>query len=129
MRSIGVYAVDYIARLCALPTRLRSTIETEPSWPLACNPGGMRCALLLGLSTLLIAQQSRFEVRSPLVVVPVSVTDGKGRFVSDLEASDFLVFDNGRAQKAVPGYHRMEVRVSRPVKMQVYARPGYWTRQ
>jgi len=61
----------------------------------------MRCALLLGLSTLLIAQQQpRFEVRSPLVVVPVSVTDAKGRFVSDLEASDFLVFDDGRTQKA-----------------------------
>ena len=61
----------------------------------------MRCALLLGLSTLLIAQQPpRFEVRSPLVMVPVSVTDAKNGFVSGLEASDFLVFDNGRAQKA-----------------------------
>ncbi len=61
----------------------------------------MRCALLIGLATLLIAQeQPRFEVRSPLVVVPVSVTDAKGNFVSDLSASDFLVFDNGRAQKA-----------------------------
>jgi VWFA-related protein len=61
----------------------------------------MRCALLLVLSTLLMAQQQpRFEVRAPLVIVPVSVTDAKGEFVSDLEASDFLVFDNGRAQKA-----------------------------
>jgi hypothetical protein len=33
-------------------------------------------------------------------VVPVSVTDDKGRFVSDLGASDFLVFDEGRVQKA-----------------------------
>ena len=56
---------------------------------------------MLGLSTVLLAQQQpRFEVRSPLVMVPVSVTDAKGGFVSDLEASDFLVFDNGRAQKA-----------------------------
>jgi VWFA-related protein len=61
----------------------------------------MRCALLLGLSTLLIAQQPpRFDVRSPLVIVPVSVTDTEGRFVNGLAASDFLVFDNGRAQKA-----------------------------
>jgi hypothetical protein len=61
----------------------------------------MRCAILLGLSTLLIAQQPpRFEARSPLVVVPVSVTYATGRLVSDLEASDFLVFDSGRAQKA-----------------------------
>ena len=61
----------------------------------------MRCALLVGVSTVLIAQQQpRFEVRSPLVIVPVSVTDASGRFVSDLAPSDFLVFDNGRAQKA-----------------------------
>src|SRR5258708_4629574 len=61
----------------------------------------MRCALLLGLSTVLIAeQQPRFDVRSPLVIVPVSVTDAEGHSVHDLGASDFLVFDNGRAQKA-----------------------------
>jgi VWFA-related protein len=33
-------------------------------------------------------------------MVPVSVTDTNGAIVSDLEASDFLVFDNGHAQKA-----------------------------
>jgi len=61
----------------------------------------MRCALLLALSVVVIAQQQpRFEVRSPLVLVPVSVKDDKGRFVNDLEASEFLVFDNGRPQKA-----------------------------
>jgi VWFA-related protein len=32
-------------------------------------------------------------------MVPVSVTDAGGRFVNDLEPSDFLVLDNGRAQK------------------------------
>jgi VWFA-related protein len=32
--------------------------------------------------------------------VPVTVTGARGKFVSVLEASDFLVFDNGRAQKA-----------------------------
>ena len=72
-----------------------------PQWLLACSVAGMRSALMLGLSTILLAQQQpRFEVRSPLVMVPVSVTDANGGFVSDLEASDFLVFDNGRAQKA-----------------------------
>ena len=45
------------------------------------------------------AQDSRFDVRSRLVVVPVSVTDLKGRSIDGLEASDFLLFDNGRAQK------------------------------
>jgi VWFA-related protein len=35
-----------------------------------------------------------------LVLVPVNVTDAKGRSVDSLEAPDFLVFDNGRLQKA-----------------------------
>ena len=33
------------------------------------------------------------------VIVPVTVTDDKGRFVSNLEAKDFRVLDEGRAQK------------------------------
>jgi Ca-activated chloride channel homolog len=33
------------------------------------------------------------------VIVPVTVTDYKGRFVSDLSASDFRIFDQGREQK------------------------------
>lgn len=60
----------------------------------------MRRALLLGFSTLLAAQQQpRFEVRSPLVMVPVTVTDEKGRFVEVLQPSDFQILDNGRPQK------------------------------
>jgi VWFA-related protein len=34
------------------------------------------------------------------VLVPVIVTDAKGRFVDDLESSDFRILDNGRIQKA-----------------------------
>jgi Ca-activated chloride channel family protein len=33
------------------------------------------------------------------VIVPVTVTDEKGRFVSNLEASDFRIFEDGREQK------------------------------
>ncbi|HEU5022723.1 MAG TPA: VWA domain-containing protein [Bryobacteraceae bacterium] len=33
------------------------------------------------------------------VIVPVTVTDSKGRFVSDLVQSDFHIFDEGREQK------------------------------
>lgn len=60
----------------------------------------MKFLLLLGLAALLAAQEPRFNVRSPLVLVPVSVKDAKGHFVHALEASDFQVLDNGRAQKA-----------------------------
>ena len=33
------------------------------------------------------------------VIVPVTVTDDKGRFVSDLEQKDFRIFDEGREQR------------------------------
>jgi VWFA-related protein len=33
------------------------------------------------------------------VIVPVTVTDEKGRFVSDLDQKDFRIFDEGREQK------------------------------
>lgn len=33
------------------------------------------------------------------VIVPVTVTDGKGRFVSDLTKDDFRIFDEGKEQK------------------------------
>jgi len=34
-------------------------------------------------------------------MVPVMVTDAKGRSVAGLEDGDFLVLDNGRAQKII----------------------------
>jgi VWFA-related protein len=61
----------------------------------------MRRAVVLAFAASLAAQDSRFEVRSRLVPVPVTVTDLKGRSIDGLEASDFLVFDNGRPQEAV----------------------------
>ena len=33
------------------------------------------------------------------VIVPVTATDSKGRFISDLVQSDFHIFDEGREQK------------------------------
>ncbi len=59
----------------------------------------MSRAVVLVFAAALAAQESRFDVRSRLVLVPVTVTDVKSRTVEGLEASDFLVFDNGRRQK------------------------------
>ena len=56
----------------------------------------MKRAALLALAVSLVAQESRFDAQSRLVLVPVTVTDREGRAVPGLEASDFLVFDNGR---------------------------------
>src|SRR5687768_17088229 len=43
-------------------------------------------------------QQPPIRVQVNEVIVPVTVTDDRGRFVSDLDRSDFHVFDEGREQ-------------------------------
>jgi VWFA-related protein len=57
---------------------------------------------LLAFSTVLaiaLAQQPPpIRVQVNEVVVPVSVTDEKGKFVSDLQQSDFKIFDQGKEQ-------------------------------
>lgn len=47
------------------------------------------------------AQPSPFRVQINEVIIPVTVTDEKGRFVSNLDAADFRVFDQNREQKIV----------------------------
>ena len=47
------------------------------------------------------AQPPRFRAQITEVIVPVTVTDEKGRFVSDLAQHDFRVFDQGKEQKIV----------------------------
>lgn len=42
---------------------------------------------------------SRIQVQVNEVIVPVTVTDAKGRFVSNLEAKDFRVLDEGKPQR------------------------------
>lgn len=44
-------------------------------------------------------EQAPIRMQVNEVIVPVTVTDEKGRFVSDLDAKDFKVFDEGRQQK------------------------------
>lgn len=55
-------------------------------------------ALAFVVSLPLVGQDVQFEVDSRLVVVPVTVTDAKGRPADGLEARDFHLFDNGRLQ-------------------------------
>lgn len=42
---------------------------------------------------------TKFVANPTEVIVPVTVTDEHGKFVSDLEARDFRIFDEGRPQK------------------------------
>jgi VWFA-related protein len=59
----------------------------------------MRRIAIPALAVSLFAQDPRFDVQSRLVLVPVTVTDGKGRVIEGLDTSDFLVRDNGRPVK------------------------------
>jgi VWFA-related protein len=43
--------------------------------------------------------QQPFRVESNEVIVPITVTDDRGRFVSNLDVTDFRVFDEGKEQK------------------------------
>lgn len=47
----------------------------------------------------LAAQDPNFDVQTRLVLVPVTVRDGKGHPVDGLQASDFVLLDQGRRQK------------------------------
>jgi hypothetical protein len=68
----------------------------------------MRSLILFGLSSLLVAsvpvpqdrdgEQYTIAVDVDLVVFNVTVTDGKGRHVSGLKASDFQVHEDNRLQ-------------------------------
>jgi Ca-activated chloride channel family protein len=40
-----------------------------------------------------------FTTETREVIVPVTVTDEKGKFVSNLDAKDFRIFDEGKEQK------------------------------
>jgi VWFA-related protein len=44
-------------------------------------------------------QETVFTARPTEVVVPVTVTDDKGKFVSNLEAADFRIYDEDRPQR------------------------------
>jgi VWFA-related protein len=59
----------------------------------------MRQLLLFVVGVLLLAAQAPIKVQVNEVIVPVTVTDAKNRFVSDLDATDFKIFDEGKEQK------------------------------
>jgi VWFA-related protein len=59
-------------------------------------------AVLIALWTPARAQQAPpgpIKVQVNEVIVPVTVTDDRDRFVTDLEAKDFHIFDQGREQR------------------------------
>jgi Ca-activated chloride channel homolog len=67
----------------------------------------IRAAAILSICAILFCgpaipqdqQNARIQVNVNEVIVPVTVTDMKGRFVSNLKAEDFRVLDEGKPQK------------------------------
>src|SRR5436190_15100678 len=57
------------------------------------------CLPLLGQNKATPSAQEPFKVQVREVIVPVTVTDIKGRFVSDLDSKDFKIFDEGKEQR------------------------------
>ncbi|HWB83705.1 MAG TPA: VWA domain-containing protein [Bryobacteraceae bacterium] len=72
-------------------------------------PGVFLCGLLLSAPALAQStaepktnpapEPTNIKVQVNEVIVPVTVTDERGRFVSNLVASDFHIFDEGRPQR------------------------------
>src|SRR5436305_2931888 len=68
-----------------------------------------RAVIIALLTTIAIAQESPKQAPQPQppsirvqvneVIVPVTVTDDRGRFVSDLDKKDFHIYDEGKEQK------------------------------
>jgi len=69
----------------------------------------LRRTFLSMQGALLVAQgpePAPIRVSVNEVIVPVTVTDDEGRFVSDLDKKDFQVFDQGKEQRI--GYFSRE---------------------
>jgi len=60
---------------------------------------GAACALLISLfAAVALAQDPVLSVSTTEVIVPVTVTDANGKFVSNLEKKDFKIYDEGKLQ-------------------------------
>ena len=58
------------------------------------------CLPLLAQPKAAPPAQEQFRIQVREVIVPVTVTDVKGRFVSDLDPKDFRIFDEGKEQRS-----------------------------
>jgi VWFA-related protein len=60
---------------------------------------GVGSVLLLGWTGRTIAQQPQFQVSVDLVQLNVAVTDSKGNYITGLKPSDFVISEDGIAEK------------------------------
>src|SRR6187401_2221494 len=89
MSASRVFAVPFLCGLMlCLPALSQTTPPAAPAAPPAQNP----------VQTPPATPPTQFKSTSIEVIVPVTVTDDKGRFVSNLVKEDFRVLDEGRPQ-------------------------------
>src|SRR5262249_45973351 len=81
-------------------TRERERLKARDRWRV---PGqGLASTMLVATAAVIFASRPAAQVpsfrstSSDLVVLPATVTDNQGLFVSDLPAERFAVYDNGR---------------------------------
>lgn len=60
---------------------------------------GVGSILLLGWATHIVAQQAQFQVSVDLVQLNVAVTDNKGNYITGLKPTDFVITEDGIAEK------------------------------
>src|SRR5579883_2799461 len=94
-----VFAVSAAATQASRRVSTRHARVRAPRWFIIEDRIPMGFRFLAGVFTVsaLLAQQP-IRVNVNEVVVPVTVTDDKGRFVSNLEQKDFQIFDQGKEQ-------------------------------
>lgn len=74
-----------VGLVCSLCESMKLCAQAKPSAPAASERAS--------------SQPSNIKVQVNEVIVPVTVTDEKGRFVSDLDEKDFRIFDDGKPQR------------------------------
>jgi len=64
-------------------------------------PQLIRAGAVLAAMALAATAQQRFRIDSNLILAPVTVTDARGRYVSDLANEAFTILEDGRPQRIV----------------------------
>jgi Ca-activated chloride channel homolog len=84
MTRLALFSL-FLALLLVMPAAPQQEAPAAPQQPAPAAPASR--------------EQANIQVNVNEVIVPVTVTDQKGRFVSNLTASDFRLFDEGKSQR------------------------------
>lgn len=89
-------ACAWFALLCCPAALPQQPAQTQP--PTTQPAKTSEASVNVPASAPAAGDQGAIHVQVNEVIVPVTVTDDRGRFVSDLEKKDFQIFENNKAQ-------------------------------